>query len=642
MLRILTSGYDKNKTDAMFSLIEKAVNKNDDIIIIVPDQYSFEYDKNLYKFLGAKKFNQLKVISFKKLANEILETYGTTEGEYADDNTKQLIMYLLIKELKSNKKVTFYKKQIEKPEFITSALDMVKDFRHSEILPEKLESSKQILSGALAEKVNDLTYLYSTYCNLLKNSGFKDSLTTICEASKLSKENKYFDGKTIFIDKFNNFTQDEVSMLDSIFSSNIELNISLTNGKGKNSESSISPFINIVQTQTMLLAMAKEHSFEIEKIDIDEESCREKSLLHIVQNIFNPLKNSCNDTQGIKIIPSENMYQECEYVASKIKRLVCDEGYSYNDFAIISRQLGDYTSIISSTFERYEIPYFMDTTNPICQKALILYVMSILKTVTTKEFKTENILSYMKSTLSMFSDAEVSNLEDFCFKWNVNGDMWLQDFYDNSKEENNDENKENESSINKIRKRAIKPLSEFKNSVQDKPTYEICKYLYKLFDDLKLPLIMSNIINSSESVVKDENQRIETAREFKQLWGLLTTSIRSIYNVLGNQKISIKEFYNILSLLVFNSKISMPPQKLDAVSIASAERSILSDTKIVFIIGVNDGLMPCHVRESGLFTDKDKQILEENGMKISRNILWKIAQERFTTYQALSMATEKL
>ena len=153
---------------------------------------------------------------------------------------------------------------------------------------------------------------------------------------------------------------------------------------------------------------------------------------------------------------------------------------------------------------------------------------------------------------------------------------------------------------------------------------------------------MSNIISSSEYFVEDENQRVETAREFKQLWGLLTTSIRSIYNVLWDKKITIKEFYNILSLLVFNSKISTPPQKLDAVSIASAERSILSDTKIVFIIGVNDGLMPCHVHESGFFTDKDKQILEDNGMKISRNVLWKIAQERFTTYQALSVATENL
>ena len=81
----------------------------------------------------------------------------------------------------------------------------------------------------------------------------------------------------------------------------------------------------------------------------------------------------------------------------------------------------------------------------------------------------------------------------------------------------------------------------------------------------------------------------------------------------------------------------------DLVTVASAERSKLSDKiRATFVIGVNEGVMPQNVKETGLFTDRDKQNLNSAGLKISKSVMWKIAQERFTAYMALTSASERL
>ena len=88
--------------------------------------------------------------------------------------------------------------------------------------------------------------------------------------------------------------------------------------------------------------------------------------------------------------------------------------------------------------------------------------------------------------------------------------------------------------------------------------------------------------------------------------------------------------------MLSQSSVATPPQKLDSVIVASAERSRLADPKVVFVIGVNDGIMPFNVKATGLFSDKDKEVLEKSGIKISNNTMWRTAEERFVAYRITS------
>ena len=73
MLKIISGGMGSNKTDIVTYEIKKAVLSGENVIVIVPDQYSFEYDKQLYDELGAKDFNKLRTLGFNRFDEIIIK-----------------------------------------------------------------------------------------------------------------------------------------------------------------------------------------------------------------------------------------------------------------------------------------------------------------------------------------------------------------------------------------------------------------------------------------------------------------------------------------------------------------------------------------------------------------------------------------
>ena len=73
MLRTVTGGAGTGKSTYLINMVKKLLKNNKRIIYIVPEQYSFESDKKLYKALGADGFNSILSLSFTSLAKEIFE-----------------------------------------------------------------------------------------------------------------------------------------------------------------------------------------------------------------------------------------------------------------------------------------------------------------------------------------------------------------------------------------------------------------------------------------------------------------------------------------------------------------------------------------------------------------------------------------
>lgn len=60
-------------------------------------------------------------------------------------------------------------------------------------------------------------------------------------------------------------------------------------------------------------------------------------------------------------------------------------------------------------------------------------------------------------------------------------------------------------------------------------------------------------------------------------------------------------------------KVGIIPPGLDTVMVGDIERTRLKDTKrIIFFMGVNDGIIPKAGQAGGIITDTDREFLEKN------------------------------
>ncbi|MFA5657922.1 MAG: PD-(D/E)XK nuclease family protein, partial [Oscillospiraceae bacterium] len=619
--------------------IVSSAEKGKKVCVIVPDQFTFEYDKLLYNALGAKLFNSITVTGFSRLSEKIILSVGSESGEYADDNIKRIMMFLAVRSFKSEKTAGFYKKQLDKPAFITESLELVKELRRLAVSPEEFEAASLNISGALSDKLGDLGHIYSAYCRHLKEHEFKDSLTSIGEAAASIGEAEFFKGYDVLVDKFNTFTYDETIFLQEIIRQSDNTTFSLTISRENNSKTKLSPFENVIITQADILDFALKSGKKVEIISCDSlEYYKSEAIRHINRNIFSAASSCIEADDSVKIVSAADMYEELEYVASEIKRLVCDDGCRYCDIAVLSRDISGCSSVINSVFERYDIPFFLDAKEPVSKKSLIIYIGLLFEAVKSKAFNTEAILKYIKSPLSGFFPEQTSALEDYCYQWNVRGDMWLEPF---TVSENQDEKfLEN---INDMRKSIISPLIQFKNSAEASTAGEICEAFFVLIEKIRLSGVIHEIIENGKKISgSDAADVINAAREFKQLWGILINAVRAVHKNIFDENITLREFSELIETMLSQTGVSNPPQRLDAVTVAGTERSVLPDLKVVFVIGANDGRFPFNVKDSGFFTSRDIEQLEKAGLNLSKPLLWKLAEERLSAYIALTAPSERL
>lgn len=633
MLKLITGGNRSDREMLFLNAVKQSAVDGKDVLVVIPDQFSFEYDKKLYDAMGAKYFNKIQTAGFNRLAELIAKKYGGDSKNNADNNAVIITMYKAICRLKDTDDVRFYKKALGKSSFLSEVIDLISELTRSGITAEDLRIASENTDGLLSMKLFDISRLFEYYSDELKKAGLKDSLTALGECCALAEQNKCFENKCVFIDSFSDFSADEYKLIECMLKQSYDITVSLLISHENKAKSNKSPFAETIRTAQKLKELAKTYNINVQETKIKSDSdANSTGIEYINQNLYCSVSQTQNPND-VKIISALDVYEEIEYVCAEISRLVMEENYHYKDIAVLAGNIQEISSVIEGVFERYGIPYFIDASHGAAQSALVIYLRSIFECVLTKHWNTEKLLKYAKSPLSDIYDYDISDLEDYCITWNVNGDMWLSDFTASSGEGSS------LNRINKTRIKIIEPLAEFKNSCKNASSQSICLALYKLLNDIKLSEQMFSKVKLAS---RDADNGLEWAREFKQLWQTVLSAVSAIYTDMNREIMTLKEFNEIFGLMISQMTVSKPPQNVDSVRVASTEHSRLSDVKTAFVVQTNDGVFPSDVKNSGLFSNREKKQLEEQDLNISNNALRQIESQRFNVYSALTLPQDKL
>ncbi|MBQ5319155.1 MAG: PD-(D/E)XK nuclease family protein [Oscillospiraceae bacterium] len=629
MLNIITGGAGCGKTYEMMSRIEAAVKADKDVLVIIPDQFSFEFDRALYERIGMTLFNRVEVLSFARCAKEIFIKHGGLKGRYADDIVKNIMMFRTLKTLSEREGLCFYNRQAKSPMFVESGLDIVKELTLSGITAEHLTDCVNGLDENIRDKVSDIALIYSEYEKLLSASGYKDGEGDISEAAKRAQLHGYFCGKTVFIDSFKSFTADEYAFLEAVICQSESTTVCLATADETAKDFSVFETVN--NTRNKLVRIALEHGIKIETTMLREpKRFKNHELTFLSGNILRYVREKYNgECSAVKVYRSSDSYGEGDFVCSEIRRLVMEEGYSYNDIAVLARQKETYSSVMESAFERYDIPFYTDESYTASHKALFIFVRTALLLAANKNASTEEWLRYMKTGLTGLSDDEIAAVESYCYKWSVEGEMWSSPFDRDEKSEEAEE----------VRKRVTEPICVLREQCIDADGAEICTFLLDFFDEIGLE---ETLCTMHDNCTAEDAAALSAVREVKQLWELLCSLLETMNKVLAETKTDLLSFAELFGNAVSKLKLSSPPQTLDSVQFMAAHTARLAEPKVIFVIGANEGVFPYAAKSSGLFSERDRLALETAGIALSGSAKDKLSEERFVAYSVLSGASEKV
>lgn len=628
MLNLILGGAGCGKSYEMVNRIEAALKDEKDVLVIIPDQFSAEFDRSLYERLGMKLFNRVNILSFSRTAKDIFIKHGGLKGRYADDVVKNMMMFRTLTELSEREGLCFYDRQAKSPAFIDSGLDIVKELTVSGITPEQLTECAERLDESVRDKAADIALIYSEYCRMLEKNGYKDNEGDISEAACRAARHGYFSGKTVFIDAFKSFTADELAMLDAMIADSESVTVCLTTADRETKKYSVFDTVN--RTVQRLKTSSAKYGKKINTVMLDTPyRFKNPELAFFSENILRHVRGRYGGECGaIKIYRSDDGYGEGDFVCSEISRLVREEGYKYGDIAVLARQKEQYSSVMESCFERYGIPFYTDESYTAAHKSLFIFVKTAIAIAADENASTEDWLRYMKTGMLGLTEEEISAVEDCCYKWNIDGKMWSEPFMQGA-----------EFDAERVRERVSEPVFKMRRSCANANGRQICEALLTLFEDTG---IYGNIKNMYENPRTEDAAALAALREIKQLWELLCGLLETFARVLADTPVSLESFGNMFSAAVRRLKLSSPPQTLDCVRFMAAHTARLSDTKAVFVIGANEGIFPYAAKQEGLLSDRDRLALENAGISLSGSAGDKLSEERFVAYSALSAASERL
>ena len=636
MVEIITGGIRSSREQLFIDRICAAA-ENEDVLVIVPDQFSFEYDKMLYERLGAKLFNKIKTTGFDRLAEDIVDEYGSRAKDMANANAQMIIMYRAVRKFAKDGAVRYYKNSLAKASFIGELIALLPQLRQSGITPEALQLAGERLEGSVALKLLDLSQIFTNYICELENAAMKDQLSVMEEAAALADQTGVFSGKSVFLSSFNDFSFDERRILDTCIRDSVSLTVSLMIDDEYAARCRTHPFDVTVKTRQQISDMAKAHNKELCAASADETAPHSADLTQLSKKLFdNDHVNYKSTNSDIKVMAADDMYEEADYICAEICRLVREEKYTYNDIAVTLRGLEGFAPVLESAMEKYDIPFFIDKRDSVDASAIVHYINTIFKTVLTRQPRTENIMKLIKSPLFGLLNYEISDLEDYCIRWNVDRDMWLEDFTGAE-----GETPAQLERINKLRKSVIDPLLKFRTACADATAKQISEAFYELLGELRLSEQTYSLVK--RVALSNNDTETEMSRGLKQLWSMSLSAVKSIYEILGNEKITLRAYYELYSLMLSQMKVSEPPQKLDCVRVADASHSRFGGVRAVFAAEVNDGIFPASIKNKGLMTEHEKDLLRlTENINIEANALSDLMHERLAAYTALCSPSDKL
>lgn len=635
MIEFITGASGTGKTTTMFGRIKNFQQNGKKVCVLVPEQYSNDFDKNLYFYLGAENFNNLLSLSFSSLARQLFQIYGdpNRNGEYADEMAKMILIYQAVAAAKSNpESLSFFAKRCTQTGFAEEIMKLITDMKHSGITPHELTNKAEIFKDKLHNKTADIASIYYEYERIMEEYGFKDNLENIRAAAEIANLYQYFKGKCVCLDEFESFNADQIDMIKVIFASAENVVITLRTDNLKAGKYTLFETVN--STYQQLTQICREMNYQYCASHCGKSyRFMSRDLEYLSERVMRNLPyepQNAPKIQNISIFEARDMYSEAEYVCASMKKLVySDESLKYRDIAVISNNIEQYADVLKAAFERYDIPYFLSIERSINHTPIAMFFITLLDLLTARKFHSEQIFRLLKCGILDESFTDISLLENYCYKWEVDGDVWCSPF---TAEDDNLEIIEN------LRERTITPLVDLRKKLKGRISAEkICQLIYNYFTECKAEYSVGRLMNQ---LIK--SNRDHEAAELKRLWSCFINILDSIVSTIGENITSINELANIMRSMIGRITYSVPPQTLDAVTTASARTARLNSPKVIFVIGASEGDFPNQVSLHGLFSESDKQKLSMQGIDISRPLTDLIASERLIVYKALSTASHKL
>ena len=643
-LKLMIGGSGSGKTELLYkNMIDMSLAEPDGrFFIIVPEQATMQAQKELIRLHPQHGTMNIDVLSFKRLAYRVFSELSLPQPALLDDTGKVMVLRKLAGEKK--KELSMFSSHLNQPGFLDEVKSMLSELYQYGVRPETLreETKKPGTSRILSGKLDDMCLLYEAFKEFTKERyiTMEELLDVLCREVPRSKILK---DSVIALDGYTGFTPVQYRLIGLLLKTCRRLFVTVTATENENlfeagRESDL--FDMSRKMAGKLAAICKEAGTELEQSEVLRTRPlarfqKSPALDYLERTAFRypyrPFKGKAGE---LFFVQAENPADEAEFAACEMERLVKEEGYRYRDMAVVCGDLSGYSRELVRRFEEYGIPFFLDEKKDVTGNPMIRLIKSSLS-VLQGGFDYESMFQYLRTGLVSGETEKIDRLENYVRALGIRGfskwDSAWERVYEGGEHINLVE-------LNECREEILAPLKSFREKTEGQAdigtmTKALTGLLEELSVEQKLLKISADFAAAGDYAM---------AKEYEQIYGLVMELFEKLYDLLGDETVSKKEYGGILSAGLSRLQVGLIPACVDRAAAGDLKRTRLENIRALFFVGVNEGIVPADAGRGGILTEQERELLKSHEIELAPTAREEGFMQRFYLYLAMTKPSERL
>ena len=636
-LQFILGPVRSGKTSYVFErMIQDSMNHQDqEFFFIVPDQSTLNAQRELVKRHPKHGTFNIDVVGFFRLAYRVFEELSYVPKDLLEDEGKSMVVRKVMEQKKKQLKV--FGSSMKKQGFIDELKSFFAEIYQYDISKEQLQgTADQMSQNGLRAKMDDILLIMQGFEEYIGDKYLISEQLLDVLADKMEKSEKLRNA-VFYLDGFTGFTPIQRKVIEKLLRIGNKVCVSLTlDGREISTPyRDYELFAMSKREKQELISLAQNAGTEILGDIVCWPDQRDsKELRFLEQNIERyPYEQYLSEPRDLKICCYMNPREESRKTANQIETLVRTGRYRYQDIVVLTADLQDYQNELEKSFEDLHIPYFVDANRKLLNHPCIETILSALKMIQT-DFSYDMVFRYLKSGFSCLSMEEADFLENYVIALGIRGfARWNRPFTSKIFSE------EETACAEALRQRFMEEIKPLKTGLKRRNTTVLRKIvcLYEFLEQIDV----YGKMKSQQEVFEEQGDLLQ-AKTYSKVYDQVLDLLEQMASILGEEQLSYDDFFSVLESGLDEMAMGVIPPSLDQVVIGDVKRTRTEGVKVLFFLGVNEGIIPAANEGGGVVNDRQREILSDYGIKLAPGLRQSAYMEQFYLYLAVSKPSDLL
>lgn len=245
---------------------------------------------------------------------------------------------------------------------------------------------------------------------------------------------------------------------------------------------------------------------------------------------------------------------------------------------MITGDMEVYAPAAARAFEKYHIPCFLDQKHSVFLNPFVEYIRAAVDLI-IEQFSYESVFRLLRCGLTDITEEETDRLENYVVAMGIRGfAAWNREWVRTYRGQNPEECV----LLNEIRTRLVDMWEPFYTKMREKGA-DITDYARALYEYICSNHIQEKMQAYAEKFRQEEN--LSMVKEYSQIYEIVMNLLDKLVEILGEKKVRLREFKEILDAGLLEAKVGIVPPTSDQVLVGDMERTRLRILRYCFCRG---------------------------------------------------------